>query len=463
MSNGAIDNRYRLEERIATGGMAEVWAAHDLELDRRVAVKLLHHGADPARFSREARAVAGLSHPGICRVYDYGDADGRPYIVLEYLAGGTLDDRLARGQPLPDDDAARIARELASALAYAHARGLVHRDLKPGNVLFDLEGSAKISDFGIAQVAGAPTLTEAGTLLGTAAYISPEQASGERVTPASDVYSFGVIVYQMLTGRLPFEAESALELAAKHVSEEPAAIASLRPDAPSALERVATAALAKRPEDRPADGGALLEALEGGIGADAATAVLTPPPPTTDVRTESIPPRRRARVRWLASGAALAALAAGGLGAALLAESDGPVTEQPPPVRSENTGAATDATTTGRTTRPAATAPTTTREGPTSRRRTSPGPETSATTEPTSATTATSEAPKTTTPPETPTLPLPTTAADTVAPPTTTAPETPLPTTAAETVAPPTTTAPETPTLPLPTTAGEAPAPTTTP
>jgi eukaryotic-like serine/threonine-protein kinase len=462
MSNGVIDSRYRLDERIATGGMAEVWAAHDLELDRRVAVKLLHHGADPARFSREARAVAGLSHPGICRVYDYGDADGRPYIVLEYLAGGTLDDRLARGQPLPDDDAARIARELASALAHAHARGLVHRDLKPGNVLFDLEGSAKISDFGIAQVAGAPTLTEAGTLLGTAAYISPEQASAERVTPASDVYSFGVILYQMLTGRLPFEAESALELAAKHVSEEPAAIASLRPDAPSDLERVATAALAKRPEDRPPDGSALLEALEGGIAAEAATAILTPPPPATGVRTESIPLRRRTRGRWLASGAALAALAAGGLGAALLAESDGPVTEQPP-VRSEKTGAATDANTTGRTTRPAATPPATTREGPTSRRRTSPGPETSATTEPTSATTATSEEPKTTIPPETPTLPLPTTAAGTVAPPTTTPPETPLPTTAAETVAPPTTTAPETPTLPLPTTAGEAPAPTTTP
>jgi hypothetical protein len=430
MSHGLIDSRYRLDERIARGGMAEVWAAHDLELDRRVAVKLLHRGADPVRFSREARAVAGLSHPGICQLYDYGDADGHPYIVLEYLPGGTLEDRLARGQPLPADDSARIARELASALAHAHARGLVHRDVKPGNVLFDLEGSAKISDFGIAQVEGAPTLTEAGTLLGTAAYISPEQAIGERVTPASDVYSFGVILFQMLTGRLPFEAESPLELAAKHAREEPAPIASLRPDAPPDLERVATAALAKRPEDRPADGRALLAALEEGIAAEAATAVLTPPAPAADIRTDSIPPRRRARGRWLAAGAALAALAAAGLGAAFLTESDAPVTEPPPRIRSGNTGPATERTTATGTTRPAATRPPTTRERPAARPGTSPGPGTSATTAPavpTTATTApavpTTEPPEleTTIPTETPTLPLPTTAGDTIAPPTTVA------------------------------------------
>ena len=268
MARETIDHRYRLDERIATGGMAEVWAAYDAELDRPVALKLLLRSADPARFSREARAAAGLSHPNICQLFDFGDADGRPYIVLEYLPGGTLEDRLSPGEPLPTDETARIASEVASGLAHAHARGLVHRDIKPGNVLFDAEGAAKITDFGIAQIEDVPTLTEAGTLLGTAAYMSPEQATAQRVTPASDVYAFGVILYRLLTGRLPFEAETPLEVAAMHASEEPTPILSVRPDASPGLGRVATAALAKRPEDRPADGGALLVLLEAGATHD---------------------------------------------------------------------------------------------------------------------------------------------------------------------------------------------------
>src|SRR5581483_4416003 len=159
--------------------MSEVWSATDLELDRTVAVKLLAPEADPARFDREAHAAAALSHPNISALYDYGEDAGRPYMVLECLPGGSLEDRLGGGKPLPDADTQRIAREIASGLAHAHERGLVHRDLKPSNILFDGEGRAKIADFGIARLGDSNTLTETGTVLGTASYISPEQAAGE--------------------------------------------------------------------------------------------------------------------------------------------------------------------------------------------------------------------------------------------------------------------------------------------
>jgi serine/threonine protein kinase len=222
--------------------MAEVWAATDTELGRTVAIKLLGRDADAMRFDREARAVAALAHPNICQVYDYGEAEGRPFMVLEFLGGGTLEDRLVPGEPYDDDETRRIAGELASALAHAHERGLVHRDLKPANVLFDDDGRAKIADFGIARLSGAGTLTEAGTLLGTAAYISPEQATGRTASPASDVYSLGVILYRMLAGRLPFEAESPIDLAAMHANDEPPPVRALRPDAPADLVAVTDAA-----------------------------------------------------------------------------------------------------------------------------------------------------------------------------------------------------------------------------
>src|SRR5256714_5713630 len=246
--------------------MAEVWAAQDLELDRRVAIKLLGPQADPVRFEREARAVAALGHPNICQLYDYGESEGSRYMVLEYLPGGTLEDRLRPGTPLPDEDTFRICSELASGLAQAHARGLVHRDLKPANVLFDEEGRAKIADFGIARLGGAGTLTEAGTVLGTAAYISPEQAAGEKATPASDVYSFGVILFRMLTGRLPFASADPMELVEQHRNEPPPPVSAFREDAPPRLESLVTAALAKDPRDRPPDGAALVAELGGGPG-----------------------------------------------------------------------------------------------------------------------------------------------------------------------------------------------------
>ncbi|MDX6465545.1 MAG: eukaryotic-like serine/threonine-protein kinase, partial [Gaiellaceae bacterium] len=211
MPQDVIAGRYRLDEMLGRGGMSEVWAATDTELGRRVALKLLAPDADTARFEREARAVASLGHPYITQLYDYGQENGRPYMVLEYLPGGTLEERLRKGKPLTDQETTSIAAELASGLAHAHSRGVVHRDLKPANVLFDEEGRAKLADFGIARMAaGEGTLTEAGTVLGTAAYISPEQAMGEPATAASDVYSFGVMLYRMLTGRLPFESSNAM-------------------------------------------------------------------------------------------------------------------------------------------------------------------------------------------------------------------------------------------------------------
>jgi eukaryotic-like serine/threonine-protein kinase len=332
-----IGGRYRLDERIGAGAMSEVWAALDLELERPVAVKLLAAATDPDRFTREAQTVAALSHPHICRLFDFGESDGRPFIVFEYLPGGTLTERLRPGEPMADADAARVAAELAAALAHAHARGVLHRDVlhrdvKPSNVLFDEEDNAKLADFGIARLGDASTLTEAGTVMGTAGYISPEQAQAEPVTPATDVYAFGVVIYQLLTGRLPFEGEAALQVAARHVNEEPTPIAELRPDAPPALDRVATWSLAKRPEDRPADGAALVAALTQGA------------PAPVEHDTQVLRPRRPRRVqpRYFAMGAALAALALAGAAVAVLANpepSKAPIT----PTKQQTTKRATTA------------------------------------------------------------------------------------------------------------------------
>jgi serine/threonine-protein kinase len=264
MSGRAIGGRYELEQPLGGGATSAVWLARDTELERRVAVKLLARDADRARFEREAHAVAGLAHPNICQLYDYGESEAGPYMVLEWLPGGTLEDRLA-GRPLPDGETARIAHQIAAGLAHAHARGLVHRDLKPANVLFDGEDRAKIADFGIARIEDQRSLTEAGTVLGTAAYISPEQAAGAPATAASDVYSFGGILFRMLTGRTPFVSNSAIELVRLHREETPPRVEELRADAPPLLAGLADAALAKEPAARPADGAALLRALSGAV------------------------------------------------------------------------------------------------------------------------------------------------------------------------------------------------------
>src|SRR3954468_6266925 len=273
MPETVIAGRYKLEDLLGRGGMSEVYRAEDLELGRRVALKLLAPDADTARFEREARAVASLGHPNVMQLYDYGEDDGRPYMVLEYVPGGPLEDRLARtnGKPLPDDETRVISAGMGAGLAQAHSRGVIHRDLKPANVLFDEEGRPKLADFGIARMAaGEGTLTEAGTVLGTAAYISPEQASGAPATAASDVYSFGVMLYRMVTGRLPFESADPMELVLMNRDVPPPPIAEGRPDAPGLLESTATAALEKDPADRPQDGAALLAAL--GVSGAALTA-----------------------------------------------------------------------------------------------------------------------------------------------------------------------------------------------
>src|SRR6185437_16549262 len=235
MPETVIAGRYRLHELLGRSGMSEVWRAEDLDLGRDVAIKLLAPEADTARFEREARAVASLAHPNVMQLYDYGEEDGRQFMVLEYVPGGTLEERLAaaRGKPLPDDEAHAIAAGVAAGLAHAHARGVVHRDLKPANVLFDDDGRPKLGDFGIARMAaGEGTLTEAGTVLGTAAYISPEQAAGAPATAASDVYSFGVILFRMLTGRLPFESSDPLELVMMNRDVATPPISELRRDPP---------------------------------------------------------------------------------------------------------------------------------------------------------------------------------------------------------------------------------------
>ena len=288
MAETLIAGRYRLDELLGRGGMSEVWAATDLELDRRVALKLLAPNEDNARFEREARAVAALGHPNVTQLYDYGESDGRPFMVLEYLAGGSLEELLRASGALADADTHRIASEIAAGLAHAHARGVVHRDLKPSNVLFDEVGRAKLADFGIARMAvGEGTLTEAGTVLGTAAYISPEQAAGLPATPASDVYSFGVLLFRMLTGTLPFVSEDPLALVVAHRDEPPPLVTELRPDAPPALAATADAALAKDPSTRPADGAMLLDGLVGsGLALAADTEV-------TRVMPGVRPPRRR--------------------------------------------------------------------------------------------------------------------------------------------------------------------------
>ncbi len=261
MGAEVIAGRYRLDERLGGGLTADVWAAADLELDRKVAVKLLAADADVARFRREAQAVAALAHPNICTVYDYGEDGPRPFMVLQFLPGGSLEQRLAGREPLADARTARIARDIATGLAHAHARGVIHRDLKPANVLFDAAGRAKIADFGIARVGDGTGMTKAGVVLGTASYLAPEQAAGGPLSPATDVYAFGVILFRMLTGRLPFESRDALALLAMHRDRPPPAVTDFRDGPPARLESLTFAALAKSPVDRPRDGAALLAEL----------------------------------------------------------------------------------------------------------------------------------------------------------------------------------------------------------
>ncbi len=252
-----IGGRYELEELVGSGGMSSVYRAHDRMLERKVALKILHSrlGEDDEyieRFRREARAVAQLAHPNIVTVIDRGDDEGRQFIVFEYIDGRTLKEVVEAGGPLPVDEALRLGAGIASGLAFAHERGIVHRDVKPQNVLLNGDGRAKVTDFGIARSLDVERgVTETGTVLGTSNYIAPEQASGQQVDDRSDVYSLGVVLYELLTGEVPFPGESFVAVAMKHIHEPPPSVLERRPDTPPRLARLVDAMLEKDHTLRP--------------------------------------------------------------------------------------------------------------------------------------------------------------------------------------------------------------------
>jgi beta-lactam-binding protein with PASTA domain/predicted Ser/Thr protein kinase len=249
-----FDGRYRIVRKLGAGGMANVYLAEDQELGRRVAIKILNerHANDDQfveRFRREAKNAAGLSHPNIVSIFDRGEAEGTYYIAMEYLDGRSLKEMLTKRGPAPINVAVDYARQILAALRVAHRQGLVHRDIKPHNVLVDDEGRVKVTDFGIAR-AGPSQMTEEGSIIGTAQYLSPEQAQGAPVTPASDLYSVGIVLYELLTGTVPFAGESPVELAMKHLSKVPEPPSHIRPEVPRDLDFVVMRALAKAPSER---------------------------------------------------------------------------------------------------------------------------------------------------------------------------------------------------------------------
>ena len=301
--NTLFDGRYRIMRKLGSGGMADVYLAEDEELGRRVAIKILNDKYAPdeqfvERFRREAKNAAGLSHPNIVSIYDRGEAEGTYYIAMEYLDGRSLKELVVARGPLPIPDAISATRQVLAALRFAHRKGVVHRDIKPHNVMADADGRLKVTDFGIAR-AGVSQMTEAGSIIGTAQYLSPEQARGAPVDQRSDLYSMGVVLYEMLTGQVPFTGESPVEIAMKHLSDTPRPPSLMRPDIPPDLDMVVLRALAKNPEDRfqtAEEMDAELERVAAGVGvtaetADAATAVLSGAALAT-AATAIVPPRR---------------------------------------------------------------------------------------------------------------------------------------------------------------------------
>jgi len=252
--NTLFDGRYRILRKLGAGGMANVYLAEDQELGRRVAIKILNerHANDEQfveRFRREAKNAAGLSHPNIVSIFDRGQAEGTYYIAMEYLDGRSLKELITARGPAPIPVSVDYARQILAALRVAHRQNLVHRDIKPHNVLVDGEGRVKVTDFGIAR-AGPSQMTEEGSIIGTAQYLSPEQAQGAPVTPASDLYSVGIVLYELLTGSVPFGGETPVELAMKHLSKVPEPPSRLRPEVPRDLDFVVMRALAKSPDER---------------------------------------------------------------------------------------------------------------------------------------------------------------------------------------------------------------------
>src|SRR5919108_5995484 len=297
-----ISDRFRLDEKIGAGGMSTVYRAFDPTLERQVAIKLMHRdiSTDPdqlERFRREARAVARLNHPHVVTVIDAGEDEGAPYIVFEYVEGETLKDRIRRHGRLPVTEAVAYAIEIARALGAAHERQIVHRDVKPQNVLIDEEGSAKVTDFGIARSLTEEGLTADGRVLGTTDYVSPEQALGHDVGPQSDLYSLGVVLFEMLTGDVPFHGENQVAVAMKHVREELPDVLMRRPEASSALASIVDRATAKDLDRRYQDDAELIADLEEVLAIETARSGQATGEATAVIRTLPSSARRRLPLR----------------------------------------------------------------------------------------------------------------------------------------------------------------------
>src|SRR5688572_9669679 len=288
----SLPDRYRVVRHLANGGMASVWEAHDELLDRDVAVKLLasHLGEDERarkRFQREARAAAGLSsHTNVVTIYDVGEHKRRVFMVMEIMRGGTLGDRLKSRKELSHDKAVRWLGQAAAALDTAHDQGVVHRDIKPGNLLLDGRERLAVADFGIARLAWEDQLTATGQVLGTAAYLSPEQALGEAATAASDRYALAVVAYELLTGTRPFDAQHFAAQARAHVEDPPPLASERDPDLPRAVDGVLDRGLAKDPADRWPTASKMVDELERALGASTAAAA----PATKPTRKVPAPP-----------------------------------------------------------------------------------------------------------------------------------------------------------------------------
>src|SRR6266540_2310111 len=418
-----LAGRYEVGRLLGAGGMAEVYEGHDRLLARRMAIKILlsQYAHDPAfleRFRREAQSAASLSHPNIVSVYDTGSDGDTWFIVMELVAGNTLRDLIHLHGPVHPARAAEICSEVAGALAVAHARGIVHRDVKPGNVMLTTEGKVKVMDFGIARASAVPSITQTSAVVGTAQYIAPEQAQGLEVDGRTDVYALGCCLYEMVTGQVPFSGPTPVAIAYRHVREEPTPPRALNPDVPPPLERVCLKAMAKRPEDRYQTAAEMQRDLERvrvgepvtvagplpsqqttqAIGAagygEAATSLLGAGGTVAGTRAaryaEGVPEQRRGSLGWVL--AAILALVVVGLAAFFITRA----------VTSPSTSPSTTVTT---PTTPPTSAPTTTE------------PPTTPTTRPPTSRPTTTRPPTTTEPPTTPTTQPPTT--PTTRPPTT--------------------------------------------
>ena len=318
-----IADRYELEELVGRGGMSSVYRADDRLLERKVALKILHdfHGADSdtiERFRREARAAAQLSHPAIVTVIDRGEDGGRQFIVFEYVQGETLKDLVVRSGALHVRRALELTIETGRALAFAHERGLVHRDVKPQNVLLDGDGSVKVSDFGIARSVDVSGMTEAGTVLGTSHYIAPEQASGYPVDAKTDVYSLGVVLFELLTGDVPFAGDNFVAVAMQHIHEQPPSVLDRRPDVSARVAHAVERALAKDPAGRFGSMRAFVGELEAclaelGTEPDQDSTMIVSKRPPLSASPRARPGRRRRSARPLILVVVALALVGGGI------------------------------------------------------------------------------------------------------------------------------------------------------